>query len=60
MATLHRPIDTSQFSPEDFQKIVDYVGILIAIDRKNRRRISQEARQLNNQDMREPFRTERN
>jgi hypothetical protein len=35
MTTLHRPVDTSQFSSADFQKIVDYIAILISIDRKN-------------------------
>lgn len=35
MATLHRPADTSQLSPADLQKIIDYIAILISIDRKN-------------------------
>lgn len=35
MATPHRPADTSQLSPADLQKIIDYIEILISIDRNN-------------------------
>lgn len=28
-------INTSQLSPTDLQKIIDYIAILISIDRKN-------------------------
>ena len=28
-------INTSQLSPADLQKIIDYIAILISIDRKN-------------------------
>lgn len=30
-----RFIDVSQFSPTDWQRLVDYISILISIDRKN-------------------------
>lgn len=33
MAIPHRPVDVSQFSLSDMQKIVDYIEILIKIDR---------------------------
>ncbi len=34
MSTTHRHTE-SQLSPTDLQKIIDYVAILISIDRKN-------------------------
>jgi hypothetical protein len=35
MSSLHRPYNKSQLSPADLQKIIDYIAILISIDRNN-------------------------
>lgn len=35
MDNIHRSIDKPQFSSAGLQKIIDYIEILISIDRKN-------------------------